>query len=549
MGITAAWLLLLSSATGGAPATPATPDPMPGIPGYQLVRNLNGCGLLVSADLDATQLEAIRKSVESIYWLGECRHGLRDGSGYEIDPRPETSGLFTIRESSFILGLPQITRYSIEPSAGVNSFSAGPAMEYSRRSEDMASIEVASMPVFWQQENPLEPIVNVNDGTRLNDFQFQRFYIDLANPANNTWRMMEINSVACSMAGKRIRGCRNNYNEFEVFGVRISETKGAVSSEDFTLCPDPKSPDSCAALWREKAAATMQEMLDFVADVRAGYVAERQALAEKSRVAEAALPPAWKAHWAAHPIDQSAIETARRCLQVTDLHPASIADAERIRAKYLAEPCRSSAIAGLSLANIETYLAIDAEGRSQRQQQLQQYAQARAERDAENAAAWGEFFGNVSTMIGAYASANAPAPAPVAVAPATATQDPGYQAYGQPAPSVAPRQPRTELLHRPELDATSCVSLVQLASGDPLSSYGNQVFRNACGQTVEVFWCRVGDECERGAGGTWSVSAGGSWPVASGQYYWGACLGANSGSLLKEPSRQFTGRYACTGAP
>jgi len=86
-----------------------------------------------------------------------------------------------------------------------------------------------------------------------------------------------------------------------------------------------------------------------------------------------------------------------------------------------------------------------------------------------------------------------------------------------------------------------------LANGDPLSSFGSQVFSNQCGQTVEVFWCKVGDECERGAGGSTTLGAGRSWPVTSGQYHFGACIGANSGALVRNSGGVHTGRYACTG--
>ncbi len=536
MGITAILVLALST---------AAPAAVPEFPEHEYIRSLDGCGVLYPKDASAENLDAARKLFGGRHWLGACRHGLADGFGYWVEPSPDS--FFILNDTILVLGREQVPRFSIAPSAGVNEMTAGASITYVRREVDLKKFEIVSVPVFWQPEQPLAPIINFDDGSSLDDFSFSHSVV--GDPAGGSSLIMNLQSRTCAAAEKKIRGCRPIYSEFDVFGLWMTQSGTSGSSDSFTLCADPKAPGSCEALWRERAGPHLERISRLVQDVRSNYALERQTYAERSLAAEGALPSAWKAHWAANPIDRSSTDLARQCLEITDLHPASRTDAQRIRQKYSAEPCRSSSLAALSIAIADRYVAIDAAGRSQRQRQLEQYAQARAERDAENAAAWGQFFNNVSTMVGAYAAANAPAAPAVVAMPAYTASAPAYQAYGQPAPSVAPSggAPQTRAIHRPELEATSCVSLVQLAEGDPLSSYGSQVFSNRCGETVEVFWCKVGDECERGSGGTWAVQAGGSWPVPSGQYRWGACRGANSGGLVRESGGQHTGRFACTG--
>lgn len=130
-------------------------------------------------------------------------------------------------------------------------------------------------------------------------------------------------------------------------------------------------------------------------------------------------------------------------------------------------------------------------------------------------------------------------PAPVYTPPAYVPPAPAYTP-----PAYSPPAPPAVKMHRPELDASSCVRLVQLAQGDPLSSYGSQVLSNQCGVTVEIFWCQVGGECERNGGNTWTVGAGNSWPVPAGQFRYAACRGKNSGGFDRGSQGM---SYKCTG--
>lgn len=230
------------------------------------------------------------------------------------------------------------------------------------------------------------------------------------------------------------------------------------------------------------------------------------------------------------------------------------------REAYLVE--RSKAVMAPALSPAEPQLSnFDLKAKAEEEARLQVIAQAeaqaKAQRDADNAEAWSGFFKTTSAMLGAGIQIQQQridnTNAQIAASNQQQQSAPAYQTYGQPLAgssgqqSYDPSKVQTRKVHKPELDAGSCVKLVQLANGDPLSSFGSQVFSNQCGQTVEVFWCKIGDECERGAGGMTTVAAGKSWPVTSGQYRYGACLGANSGALVRDASGVHTGRYACTG--
>ncbi len=228
------------------------------------------------------------------------------------------------------------------------------------------------------------------------------------------------------------------------------------------------------------------------------------------------------------------------------------------REAYLAERSESAAAAAQSSAEPQVSnfdLRNQQEENARREAYAQAEAIAQAQRDADDAEAWSQFVSTTSAMLNAGVQIQQQriddANAQIAAPNQQELSIPAYQSYGQPLSSARqaydPSKVQIRPIHKPELDAGSCVKLVALASGDPLSSFGSQVFSNQCGQTVEVFWCRIGDECERGAGGMTTVAAGRSYPVSSGQYRFGACKGANSGALVRDASGAHTGRYACTG--
>jgi hypothetical protein len=112
--------------------------------------------------------------------------------------------------------------------------------------------------------------------------------------------------------------------------------------------------------------------------------------------------------------------------------------------------------------------------------------------------------------------------------------------------SVEPRGPETPPKgHRPELDAKDCVIIAQVSQGDSAVSGGGKVLANQCGETVEVFWCAIGPECDNERGNMWTLGAGRSWPIsAKNDYHYGACRGRNSGGFTRGTAGA---EYACTG--
>lgn len=528
-----------------AAAQPADSSPPVQIPGHAYVQTPDGCGVLLEdAGTEASFLEA-RKYLASRSWLGACREGLADGYGYWLDASLDS--WLALQPALMLAGKQQPSRASIAPSAGVSTLSAGATVSYSLLSEDNSSLALVIAPMVWNIDDPYVPYYTSDNGSALDDFTFTVSEGRLGTASDG--RSFSIGARNCLIAGRKIKGCRALYGEFSVYGVLVTTTRsdGSPSSDVFTLCPDPRTPVGCDGLWREVAGRDIDQAAERVRKVRAKLHEEIQAVEARREGAFAALPSEWRAHWQQHPPVRQGMETALRCLGISDLHPVSPEDAQRILAKYSTPPCQEAHTAAQALHWARSFIAIDAEGKRQEDEIQASYARARAERDASNAQAWSEFLGNASAMLGAYMQVQAPA----AVVPTTASMPaPAYQPYGQPASQVAPTaagSTQVRPIHRPELEATSCVSLVQLSEGDPLSSYGSQGFSNRCGESVEVFWCKVGDECERGAGGTWTVHAGRLWPVSSGQYRWGACRGANSGGLVRESNGQHTGRYACTG--
>lgn len=99
---------------------------------------------------------------------------------------------------------------------------------------------------------------------------------------------------------------------------------------------------------------------------------------------------------------------------------------------------------------------------------------------------------------------------------------------GQPLPGSA-YGVKSRIIARDGRHALSCVKLVDTSSGNSSTSGPGRVLSNQCGGPVEVAWCSVGGECERGAGNSWTVQAGRSWPVDSrNEIRWGACHGVNT---------------------
>lgn len=88
---------------------------------------------------------------------------------------------------------------------------------------------------------------------------------------------------------------------------------------------------------------------------------------------------------------------------------------------------------------------------------------------------------------------------------------------------------KSRIIARDGRHALACVKLVSLSSGNSSTSGSGRVLSNQCGGPVEIAWCSMGGECQRGAGNSWTVQPGRSWPVeAQHEVRWGACHGANT---------------------
>lgn len=102
-------------------------------------------------------------------------------------------------------------------------------------------------------------------------------------------------------------------------------------------------------------------------------------------------------------------------------------------------------------------------------------------------------------------------------------------ACGLPAPDSAYGK-KSRIIARDGRSAMDCVKLVTISKGDSSTTgLGNRVLSNQCNGPVQVGWCYVGGECERGAGNSWTIGPQRSWPVSAvKEIRWGACHGANT---------------------
>ena len=102
-------------------------------------------------------------------------------------------------------------------------------------------------------------------------------------------------------------------------------------------------------------------------------------------------------------------------------------------------------------------------------------------------------------------------------------------ACGLPAPDSAYGK-KSRIIARDGRHAMACVKLVTISKGDSSTTgLGNRVLSNQCNGPVQIGWCYVGGECERGAGNSWTIGPQRSWPVSAvKEIRWGACHGANT---------------------
>lgn len=530
--------------------TPASAASPPKIPGKTYVKALDGCGSLVD---DAYATPELLGYLSKRYWIGECRYGLANGSGYWLDLTSGTTAY------NMLFGTQFGTTARIEPKAGVTELGLGADVVVSLHGQAGEGFDLASVPIAWKMDEPLMPFYPTSDGSDLDEFSFRYTEFRGAQSEKRTGFTIRIDARGCSLAEKKISGCKPLYGSFDIYGVELVTDSDAGTKESFTLCPNPKTTDGCDALWREIAGPYIEKIVSFVQKTQSVMVAERGALAKASGPAEAALPANWKQYWAANPIDHSAVSMAMKCREISDFYPSSLTNAFYIKQKYSTAPCSSAITAAYAIAQADTFITVDSKGKNQEAELREAYAQAKARRDADNAAAWNGFFNMANSILSANIQIqqqkidNANANLAAINQQQQQQSTPVYQSYSQPSSSstnqqsYSPDKVKITPIHKPELDAKSCVMLIELASSDSFVSGGARVFSNQCGQTVEVFWCTL-EECARGSGNTWSLGAGRSWPAPKIEVRYGACLGANSGGMVKNSAGKYDGGgYACTG--
>ena len=542
--VLALWLLHPLSSSAASP---------PKIPGKIYVKTPDGCGQLYDASVTSETLAYKSNS----YWIGDCKHGLYHGFGYWLNP----AMTFTPIQTAYMqFGDMQFgTRAEIKPKAGVTELGLGATVGVTLHHESGAGFDQATIPVGWKLEEPLIPFYPTSDGSSLDEFSFSYTELRGAQSEKRTGFTVRIDARSCMLAEKKISGCKALYGDFDIYGVELVTELETGKKESFTLCPNPKTTVGCDALWREIAGPYIEKIVGFVKKTEAVMVAEREALAKASGPAEAALPANWKQYWAANPIDHSAVSMAMKCREISDFYPSSLTNAFYIKQKYSTAPCNSAITAAYAVAQADIFITVDSKSKNQEAALREAYAQAKARRDADNAAAWNGFFNTANAILTASIQIqqqkidNANAKLAAINQQQQQQYSTAYQSYSQPSSSSAGQQTyaadkvKTGPIHRPELDAKACVKLVELASSDSSLSGGSRVFSNQCGQTVEVFWCTL-EECERGSGNTWSLGAGRSWPAPKIEVRYGACLGANSGGMVKNSSGKYDGgSYACTG--
>jgi hypothetical protein len=565
--------------------TPSSAAEPPPFPGKKYFKTADGCGFLIS-DETWTSADANSKKLwdswSKNHWLGSCRHGLIDGAGAWFDSSNEIA-YSNFRNDTFVMGeqsysaLPNQKKfYTVELPNVYTSTASGGRLSFARpgvinyqlidleaKIDSGSQIINAYFPAAWNPQLRSKPVFNLNDESSGDDISFS---YSGALPANEEYEN-QMGGMQFEALAKRcddytlkikIKGCSSPYKVFDVYGIKIKGIKTAgveLYEERFIPCPNLQSPVGCDALWESNVGKYIDAMLAHAKLVSEKVAEQNAQLAAKSKALEAALPPSWKAHWAKNPINRQAVDIALQCREITDYGAASSADADYIQKKYSTPPCNSAVVARVVMERATNFLDNERQGANYKKQQIAFIDKFNRERDQATSEAWAGFFNTMNGVLNIHLQAEQQRinqyNAQIAAANQQSAAAPVYQSYGQPAASSPqsydPSKVQIRAIHKPELDAGSCVKLVQLANGDPLSSFGSQVFSNQCGQTVEVFWCKVGDECERGAGGSWTVASGSSYPVSSGQYRYGACLGKNSGALVRDASGVHTGRYACTG--
>lgn len=566
--------LLVAALCLGTPTLVHAETP-PKIPGKTYFQTRDGCGFLVDDAALASADEKTRQSLQQrseSYWIGTCQHGLVDGDGFWYDPSPDAIFLrfydevrvlgedpfrhTALKVPHYAVRLPNKHASGLSSTAGTIEYQVFDYEQFATSGK--TPIQTAGFPVIWKESLRSTPVFNLNDGSEGDDVKFD-FSGTLPDGEAYEHPMSSLSFEAaarsCDDVKVKIKGCSPPGGVFDVYGIFISglANAGVGSFESrFIPCPNPRTSAGCDATWERSVGKYIDAMQAHARMVAGKVIEQNEQWASMRKSAEDALPVGWKQHWANNKVNRDAVDTALRCREISDFGPISLADAEYIQNKYSSPPCNSAVVAQAVLDRVATYIQAENRTLARRMKQIDDLEKYNRERAQSRSEAWAGFFNSINAVLQFQLQVQQQRPdAANAVATTQTPSAPAYQAIGQPGTSTPqsydPGKVQTRKVHKPELDAASCVKRAALASGDPLSSFGSQVFSNQCSQTVEVFWCKIGDECERVSGGSVTLAPGKSWPVSAGDYHYGACFGANSGGLVRDANGVNTGRYACTG--
>jgi len=159
-----------------------------------------------------------------------------------------------------------------------------------------------------------------------------------------------------------------------------------------------------------------------------------------------------------------------------------------------------------------------------------QTAALKEQSDRETSEAIGQFLGTLGQMqAGQSAQRPVAVPPPQTISSNSPTANRPSSTGGS--NSGSSNSDRSRVIAADGRSAKGCVVLRTIAKDSNMGG-GGRVIANNCGETIEIGWCYVDNECGRDSGNQWNIRAGGSWPVsASREIMWGACYGPDTFSF------------------
>jgi hypothetical protein len=265
----------------------------PEIPGRIYIKTIDGsCGQFFDANLDP----GLVRTLSQYSWIGECKYGLPNGYGYRFTPADVGSEL---EDAYMQFGVYKRIRGKILPSHGNDVSVGGSTIEVQLWNETFTDLVQAGFPTQWDINAPYALFPNSNNGSRFDDYWFTLDENTLSGSDRVSIRF-GLDAVNCAMLDKKLPGCKSFDKGFDVYGVRLNLTKNGVLSNSFTLCPNPKSPSGCDAIWRDIAGPYIEKIIRHIRMTQDMMASEQEAFAKSDAAAEAALPANWKSYWRAN---------------------------------------------------------------------------------------------------------------------------------------------------------------------------------------------------------------------------------------------------------